>query len=297
MKKSTRYGIIGSALSCIMVLLLLLFIVLPGSDTVPKEDEGIIVSFGDNETGSGKTDNPTAIPTVTPKVTPPPPVSPPVSKPIKQDKPSKQDLMTQSDNSLAVAAQKKKDKERKLQAEIEKQRETQRLQAIEKLAIENQRIEKLAIEKQRIETERRLETERRIADRKRNEQAAIDKANAMDGMFGNNNSNGSGTGAGDTRQGNPAGKGSSGGNSWSLNGRSLTGRLVSPSYDRNVEGKITVNIRVDENGSVVSATIGSPTTISDAETRNAATSAARNTHFTSGKGFSGGSITYNFNLK
>lgn len=267
MKKSTRYGIIGSALSCIMVLLLLLFVVLPGMDTAPKEDEGIIVSFGDNQNGSGKTDKPTEIPTIAP---------PPVSKPTKRDKPSKQDLMTQTDNSLAVAAQKKKDKECKQQAEIEKQRETERLQAIEK---------------------KRIETEQRIADQKRKEQAAIDKANAMNGTFGNNNATGSGTGTGDTRQGNPAGKGSSGGNSWSLNGRSLTGRLVSPSYDRDVEGKITVNIRVDENGNVVSANIGSPTTISDAQTRNAATSAARNTRFTGGKGVSAGSITYNFNLK
>jgi len=48
---------------------------------------------------------------------------------------------------------------------------------------------------------------------------------------------------------------------------------------------------------VVSATIGSPTTISDAATRNAATSAARNTRFTPGIGISTGSITYNFNLK
>lgn len=236
-------------------------------DTPPTEDEGIIVSFGDNQNGSGKTDRPTEIPTVTP---------PPASKPTKQEKPSKQDLMTQTDNSLAVAAQKKKDKERKQQAEIEKQRETARIQAAE-----NQRIE----------------AERRIADQKRKEQAAVDKANAMDGMFGNNNSTGSCTSTGDTRQGNPAGKGSSGGNSWSLNGRSLTGRLVSPSYDRDVEGKITVNIRVDENGNVLTATIGLPTTISDAQTRNAASAAARNTRFTAGKGVSTGSITYNFNLK
>ena len=268
MKKSTRYGIIGSALSCIMVLLILLYVVFPGVDSLPQEEEGIVVSFGDNQDGSGKTDIPAEIPMPTPP--------PPTTKPIKQDKPTKQDLMTQTDNSLAVIAQKKKDKERKLQAEIEKQREAERLQAIEK---------------------QRIETERRIADQKRKEQAAIDKANAMNGMFGNNNANGSGTGSGDTKQGNPVGKGNSGGNSWSLNGRSLTGRLVSPNYNRDVEGKITVNIRVDENGNVVSATIGSPTTISDAETRNAATSAARNTRFTAGKGVSGGSITYNFNLK
>jgi len=222
----------------------------------PPEDEGIMVSFGDNIDGSGKNETPVDVPT------------PPVAAPVAVVKPVKQDFVTQSDNSLVIAEQKKKDKDRK---------------------------EKEAIENQRIETANRAAAA--AADRKRNEQVAIDKANTMNGMFGNNNSSGSGTGTGDTHQGNPAGKGSSGGNSWSLNGRSLTGRLVSPSYDRDVEGKITVNIRVDENGNVVSANIGSPTTISDAQTRNAASSAARNTHFTAGKGVSAGSITYNFNLK
>ena len=257
MKKSNIYGIIGSTVSCIILFLLLWLVVMPTIAPTPPEDEGIMVSFGDNIDGSGMTETPAEQPS--PAVTPPAPTV----------KPVKQDFVTQTDNSLVIAEQKKKDKDRK---------------------------EKEAIENQRIEAANRAATEA-AADKKRKEQLAIDKANAMNGMFGNNNSSGSGTGSGDTRQGNPVGKGNSGGNSWSLNGRSLTGRLVSPNYNRDVEGKITVNIRVDENGNVVSATIGSPTTISDAETRNAATSAARNTRFTAGKGVSGGSITYNFNLK
>ncbi len=134
-----------------------------------------------------------------------------------------------------------------------------------------------------------------VTEQKRKEQEAINKA--KDGMFGSNNSTGSDIGTGTTQQGNPGGQGSSGGNSWSLSGRSLSGRLVSPSYDKDVEGKITVNIRVDQSGRVVSASIGSPTTISDAATRNAAVSAAQNTRFTSGKDISTGSITYNFNLR
>lgn len=248
---------IGSAVSCIILFLLLWLVVMPTIAPKPPEDEGIMVSFGDNADGSGMTETPAEVPT------------PAVAPPVPAEKPVKQDFVTQTDKSLVIAEQKKKDKERK-----------------EKEAIENQRIE-----------EANRAAREAAAEKKRKEQMAIDKANAMNGMFGNNNSNGSGTGTGDTRQGNPAGKGNSGGNSWSLNGRSLTGRLVSPSYDRDVEGKITVNIRVDENGNVVSTTIGSPTTISDAETRNAASSAAKNTRFSAGKGVSTGSITYNFNLK
>jgi TonB family protein len=172
--------------------------------------------------------------------------------------------MTQTDNSLAIAEQKKKDQEHKAREEEER---------------------------------RRIEAERRAAeDKRRKEQEAIDKAN-MDGMFGNNNSSGSGTSTGITQQGNPVGQGSSGGNSWSLTGRSLIGKLVTPSYDKNEEGKITVSIRVDQNGKVTVQSIDKPTTISDVTTRNAALNAARNTRFTSGKDISTGSITYNFNLR
>lgn len=252
MKKSNLYGVAGSAVFCLVVLLLLLFIFLPGMKE--PEDEGIMVSFGETFDGSGMTETPVVKPVEVPQ-----PVTPPPTKPVKQD------LLTQTDNSLAIAEEKKrKEQERREQEALERQR---------------------------------LEAQRRAAEEQRKKQEAIDKAKAMDGMFGNNNSTGSGDQSGQTQQGNPVGQGSSGGNSWSLSGRSLSGRLVSPSYDRDVEGKITVNIRVDQSGRVISASIGSPTNISDAATRNAAIAAAQNTRFTSGKDISTGSITYNFNLR
>ncbi len=249
MRRSKLYGITGSVLITGLLILLLFLLVMPGHKE--PEDEGIMVSFGEVDMGSGKTETPTEQPTAKP-VTPPP----------ATPKPVKQDLMTQDANSLAIAEQKKKDKK-------------------EKEAIERQRLEEIRV----------------ANEKKKAQQEAIDKANSMNGLFGNNNSAGSGTTSGDTRQGNPAGSGNSGGNSWSLNGRSLNGTLVTPSYDNNVEGKVTVNIRVDENGSVIGATIGSPTTISDAATRNAAISAAKRTRFSSGNGVSSGSITYNFKLR
>ena len=63
------------------------------------------------------------------------------------------------------------------------------------------------------------------------------------------------------------------------------------------EGRITVNIRVDANGNVTSASVGSPTNISSTELRNAAISAAKATKFTSGNGVAAGTITYNFRLR
>jgi TonB family protein len=248
-KKSEVYGLTGSITITGILILLLFLIVMPGLKQ--PEDEGIMVSFGEVDMGAGNTQTPTAEPVI--KETTPPPAAP---------KPVKQEVLTQDDNSLAIAEQKKKDKREK--------------EAAERLRIEEQRI---------------------ANEKKKAQQDAINKANEMNGLFGNSNSKGSGTTTGDGRQGNPAGSGNSGGNSWSLNGRSLTGSLVQPSYDNDVEGRITVNIRVDENGSVISASIGSPTNISDAATRNAAMLAAKRTRFSSGDGVSTGSITYNFKLR
>lgn len=251
-KKSNKYGILGSILFCGIFAVLLLFIYLPGLKA--PEEEGLAVSFGDADMGSGMTETPMPKPE-------PAPASPP---PVQKVTPVKENLMTQTDNSLAIAEQKKKDELKKQQQE--------------------------ALARQR-------EQERIAAEQKKKEQDAIDKANAMNGLFGNSNSQGKGTTSGDTQQGNPVGKGSSGGNSWSLSGRNLSGRLVSPSYNEDVEGKITVNIRVDQSGKVISASIGSPTTISDTQTRNAAIAAAQSTRFSTGKDISSGTITYNFKLK
>lgn len=185
-----------------------------------------------------------------------------IPAPTPTPKTVKEDVMTQDDKSLAIAEQKKKERK-----------------------------EKEALERQQKEEKRKAD------EKKRREQEAIEKASAMNGLFGNQNSAGSGRTSGEGRQGNPAGSGNAGGHSWSLNGRSLNGTLVTPSYDNDVEGRITVNIRVDESGNVITATVGSPTTISDAATRNAAMSAAKRTRFSAGNGISTGTITYNFKLR
>ena len=251
MKKSELYGSAGSMTFMVLLLLFLFLLFMPG--TKMPEEEGIMVSFGDAIEGGGPMQE--VQPETKPVETSPPPAS--ATKPVKQD------LMTQDDNSLAIAEQKKKEREAREAAERERK------------------------EQARIE-----------AERKRKEQEAIDKANAlMGGMGSNTGSTGSGSTTGNTSQGNPLGSGSSGGTSWSLDGRSLSGRLVQPSYNSNEEGRITVNIRVDANGNVTSASVGSPTNISSTELRNAAISAAKATKFTSGNGVAAGTITYNFRLR
>jgi TonB family protein len=250
-KKSELYGSAGSMTFMVLLLLFLFLLFMPG--TKMPEEEGIMVSFGDAIEGGGPMQE--VQPETKPVETSPPPAS--ATKPVKQD------LMTQDDNSLAIAEQKKKEREAREAAERERK------------------------EQARIE-----------AERKRKEQEAIDKANAlMGGMGSNTGSTGSGSTSGNTSQGNPLGSGSSGGNSFSVDGRGLKGKLVAPNYNSNDEGRITVVVIVDANGNVTGTSIGSPTNISDASTRKAALAAANATKFTSGNGVVRGTITYNFNLK
>jgi TonB family protein len=282
--KSNLYGLIGSTFSGLIVFLILWFVVLPPMlANKSKEDEGLLVSFGDSYDAGGTGGMPSGIDL--------PAKSSAQSEQIKQIKQPKQTVtilktvketyLTQKDNSEAIAEQNEKKRVRKEQEEIEA---------------------------------KQVQTNIRIADQKRKEQVAIAKANTVNGLFGNGgssgsgNGNGSGTGTGTGKgvgsgsgngiQGNPAGNGPSGvASSFKLGNRTYFGNPSRPNYSKDVEGKITVNIRVDENGNVTSATIGSPTTISDSEMRKDAISAANRTRFTKGNGIDRGSITYNYKLE
>jgi len=273
MKKSDLYGIIGSAISCGIILLLLFLILMPRIEK--PEEEGIIVSFGDSFIGGGQ--NP-----VTNVTTPQQPVSEPTptqsETPLQQQLPE-EDIITQVDPSLEIARQ-EEERRRREQEEIERRRREEERRLAEQRRLEEQQAEA-----------RRLEEERQ-------RQEAIDRANAAGNAFGlGANTSGSGIDEGDAQQGNPAGQGSSEGNSWSLDGRNIVGRLIIPTHDRNVEGTITVAITVDANGNVTDARIDRPTTIGDEATRRAALDAARRTKFTPGRGAATGTITYNFRLR
>ena len=283
MKKSKVYGLIGSTLSTTILLLVMWFVVLsaPGS----TESEGFLISLGDNEDAGGSgyapvgrnsslisTEAPTRKSTKTYEAP-----SPPV----------KQTVFTQTENSVTTDQQKEKERVSKIQDE---------------------------------ENVQKAVADKRKAEQNRKEQAAINKANAVNGLFGNNgtsvggkgtgNGSGKGTGSGTGTgkgtgsgsengiQGNPAGRGNSGvGSTFRLGNRSYYGNPAKPNYPKDVEGKITVNIRVNENGSVTGTSIGSPTTISDSEMRRDAMSAANRTRFTPGKNVETGSITYNYKLE
>lgn len=109
---------------------------------------------------------------------------------------------------------------------------------------------------------------------------------------GTGTGDGVGTGNGNGRQGNPAGRGIPNG-SWSLRGRELVATSV-PNYPSNYEGKITVDITVNELGTVTGTSIGKPTTISDPAMQRAAIAAAKKARFSNGAGTVRGTITYEY---
>lgn len=260
---------VGTAVFMVLLFLLLWFVYINRPDV--KEEEGIMVSFGDADMGGGDMQEPTvnAVPEV-------------VSPPAPPQQPSSNDLLTQeTDESLVLAEQQKKE-------EKKRKEEQDRI-----------RIQKEKEEQARLEAER-IAREEAIAQEKAKKQAAIDKAQKlMGGAFSSNvsPSEGSGSTSGGTMQGNPVGKGSSGGHSWSLNGRSLQGKLASPRVGGVQEGKVVVNIRVNAAGKVVSATQGNGTTISEKATIQACLDASYKATFSSGTGDVLGTITYKFTNK
>jgi TonB family protein len=272
-KKSKLYGLIGSTLSTSILFLVLWFVVL----SVPSstENEGFLVSFGDSFDAGGSGEVATASAQTTTRSTE---NLVKIKETATESKPSNQNIFTQNENSVSIAEQKEKER-------VSKEQEAIRVQ--------------------------QFETNKRIGEQKRKEQIAINRANAVNGLFGNNGSGGgtgsgngtgtgkgTGSGSGNGIQGNPAGKGNSGvGFTLNLGTRNYYGDPVKPNYPKDIEGKITVNIRVDESGNVTSASIGSPTTISESEMRKDAMSAANKTRFTSGKRIETGYITYNYKLQ
>lgn len=203
------------------------------------EEEGIVVAFGQEETGQGTKPEPLPLPQTEPAI----------SQPATQTQPAKEELITQEDEeSLALAQQ------------------------------------------QRAEEE----------ERERKKQQAIAKAQAMGALFGAapETSKGSGTTAGDKQAGNVTGTSTVGQNTYSLAGRSLVGKLPLPAKDYNTEGIVVVNISVNKEGKVVSASIGKGTNTGDDHLLQSAKAAALKAQFspTDKPTLQMGTITYIFKL-
>lgn len=245
MQKKDEYnkeGMIGTILFHGVLLLLLLFL---GMSSLPHEEEGLLVNFGDSETGMGIEEPAESQAEKEEKKTPPPVRA--EAKPVKANKES---VNTQDFEEAAALEEQKKKKEKE---RIEKDKKA-------KEAAEAKRIEDEKIRKQK---------EAEEAERKRQEEIkrkAAEAQNRVKNAFGGKGS-GSTTSEGETQgsgnqghvTGDPNSKNRTGsgfgnsGSGYSLSGRSLVGSLPDPEYNVQEEGIVVVEIKVDKSGKVVNA--------------------------------------------
>lgn len=266
-KKQERHIVAsaGTILFLLLVFLILWFVRLFA--VLPEQEEGVEVAFGEiAEAGGYMEEQSEAVPLPTPEP----------AAPQQPSAPSDNDLLTQEDEE-ALALRKEQEK-----------KERERKQA------EAQELQRQRDEQARLEAERKAREEAEAAERKKQAEA-IAKANQMGSLFGQaGNNNGSGDSQGAGQKGNPIGHGSSGGNDWSLSGRSLKGTLPRPSNTFNQEGTVVVQIRVNAAGQVIDARETKGGTISDKQTIQLALDAARKAKFTEGDHDQIGTITYKF---
>ncbi len=287
-----KKGIIGTVIFHVVVLLMLLFLGFFTPLPLPGE-EGILVDFGDSETGFGDLEpsparnNPPPAEPETKKeeeVPPPPPATtPPAAQP--QQQPEKEVAMTQDFEKTAAidaAETKRREEAKKRQQEIEEQRrqkklEDDRIRRVEQERIQQQQAEAERIRKAEAEQKARAEAERKAREE---QQRKINEINSRaQGAFGQNNSGTGGKGTatsnsqgttfpgrnqgvptGDPNAGNYGQGGSGGGTQGSGPSFSLKGRTASslpkPKYPGDDEGLVVVNITVDKNGNVTAAEPG-----------------------------------------
>ncbi len=264
--------IISAVVTAIITALLILFLCLFGMMAMRDVmDEGVEIAFG-TEDGFGE-QVPSPLPTTSPEPTTTTPAAP---------TPNPEELLTQ-DNPSVVMTEEERRKEKERNEEM----------------AEQQRIEQERIKQE--EAERKAEEERQRQEQIRQEKAS--KAAALTGSAFTNKGNGSGETSGDSQKGNPAGIGKSPEGVTGLNGRSLTtnrGRLIEPPYPGNQQGRVVIDIVVDSQGRVTSATINvGKTTIGDNAIRNQAIAAARKNRFSTIKGtaVAKGTITFNYKIK
>ena len=247
-KKNKRKGLITSL--TIHALLLLAFAFLGMTYVYPPPEEGMMINFGNTETGLGEVE----------------------SEPMESVE-VEEEIVEEITPTETV-------EETPVETEVEEEVVTQEI--LEAIALK-----KAEEKKQREEAERRAEEERRLAEEQRikEEKAAklnslFDQAKKGQGTGEGNTKPGGNQGSLDGTPGAPHGLGGSGnGMSFNLGGRSM---VSAPKITDNSqkEGKVVVEIIVDKYGKVVKATPGARgSTTTDRHLEKLATEAAYNTKF------------------
>jgi colicin import membrane protein len=301
-KKDKRAGVIGSTIFHGIILILLMIL---GLSSMPKQEEGILVDFGDSSTGMGAAEpmrnEPSGEKNTPPPVSTPEPVSPP---PAATPETSDEAVNTQDFEEAPAISEKEKARQEAEKKRLEEERK--RKEEIER----QKRIEEERQRKEELERQRKLEEERKRKEKQEQQarEARSNVLNAFSKSDGTNTSQGEAGGAGN--QGalggepnvgnyNGSGKGKNG-TGFDLSGRTLSGELPKPEYNIQEEGIVVVEITVDRNGNVVSAEpILKGTTTQNSYLWKMARQAALKAQFNSdgdAPAYQKGTITYHFNL-
>jgi colicin import membrane protein len=294
-----RYGLTGTILIHTGILLLVLYLRFIAAPP-PQGEEGIMVNFGDSETGLGDIEPSPAVPNNEPlpamsqEKTPSVKTTPVAAKP--KAKTSGEEMVTQDAEQTAAieAARKKKEENRLIQLEVEKERKA-----------EQERL------RQEAETRKKQEEEnRRIAEINTRTKGAFGNPAGGPGGTGSGNGKSQGVTFPGGNQGVPTGdpnsntygpgggtgtKGS--GISYDIAGRTATS-MPKPNYPGKEEGTVVVKITVDRNGKVTIAEPGQRgTTTMNPDLYDAAKRAALLARFNvdeNAPAFQTGTITYRF---
>ncbi|MBN1108053.1 MAG: TonB family protein [Bacteroidales bacterium] len=278
-------GIVGSVIFHLTVLVML-FVFGFSAPPPPETEEGIIVNFGTDETGSGFIE-PSPVAEASP---PPPPAS---AEPVTADE---EPLLTQETEEALAVKKVDPEAERKRQEQIEAERIRR-----EQLEAERIRREQEEAERKRIEAEQRRQAE--IADRTKAALAGSRNAGTnttSEGVTGGEGNQGAPTGdINSQNRGDISGLGDKG-ISYDLGGRGHRDIPI-PRYDSQEGGRVVVEVSVDRSGKVTQAVAGiKGSTTLDEYLLRAAREAALKAIFDpkpDAPAVQKGTITYNFVLR
>jgi colicin import membrane protein len=303
-----RRGIIGTTLFHLIIFTVLFFYHFSPADPVFPDPDGIMVNFGDSESGSGydepeKTSAPESEPAPAAEAQSSP--AEPAAQPEPAPVPETESVLTQDmEDAPALAEQKKKQQEaEKIKAAEEAAKKKTEEDAKRREAEQRKREEQ---ERKRIEEEER---KKREAEQRRIEELN-NRARTAFGAAANSQAASEGTAAGQGNQGKPEGHpdassydkgvGKGAGIDWTLDGRSAIS-VPRPPSGVQVEGRVVVEIFVDKEGNVIDARPGViGTTTSDARLYELARNAALKAKFDVSPNSperQRGRITYIFDLK
>ncbi|MFO8001279.1 MAG: energy transducer TonB [Marinilabilia sp.] len=300
-KKDKRAGVIGSTIFHGLLLVLLMVL---GLSSIPREEEGILVDFGDSSTGMGALEpqrnepsgQQTASASSEPQASQPPAETSPET--------SEEEVETQDfEEAPAISEEEKAEQEeeqRREEEERERREEEERQRQIEE---ERRREEELEEQRRREEERRRREEEEQQAEEARDNVSdafsRTDGSGSSQGETGDSGNQGELTGEPNAGNYDGSGKGDEGPGP-DLEGRSLQGSLPKPDYESQEQGRVVVRITVDRNGDVIKAEpILRGTTIQDKYLWQVAKEAAEKAQFNAdenAKARQTGTITYHFNL-